>query len=57
VGAGDAFTAALIFAELKRWSLQVRAVFANQIAALVAGREGAMPKLAAEFADEMSRFR
>jgi fructokinase len=56
VGAGDAFTAALIFGHLRQWSLQVRAIFANQIAALVAGREGAMPKLAAEFAAEMSRF-
>ena len=56
VGAGDAFTAALIFGQLRKWSLPVKADFANQIAALVAAREGAMPKLAAEFAREMARF-
>lgn len=56
VGAGDAFTAALIFGQLRNWSLPVKADFANQIAALVAAREGAMPKLAAEFASEMARF-
>lgn len=56
VGAGDAFTAGLIYGQLRNWSLKVKAVFANQIAALVAGREGAMPRLAAEFAEEMDRF-
>ena len=57
VGAGDAFTAGLIYGHLRNWSLKVRAIFANQIAALVAGRAGAMPELAAEFAEEMDRFR
>jgi len=57
VGAGDAFTAGLIYGHLRNWSLKLRAIFANQIAALVAGRAGAMPELAAEFAEEMDRFR
>jgi fructokinase len=56
VGAGDAFTAALIYAQLKNWSLQVKATFANQIASLVAGEGGAMPDLSDEFAREVNRF-
>ena len=57
VGAGDAFTAGLICGELHHWSLKVKAEFANQIAALVASREGAMPKLDAEFAETVARYR
>ena len=45
VGAGDAFTAALITAQLRQWPLAESAWFANQIGALVAGRDGAMPDL------------
>jgi fructokinase len=56
VGAGDAFTAALIYARLRGWSLQVLATFANEIGALVAGRAGAMPSMQTEFADAVERF-
>ena len=45
VGAGDAFTAALISAQLRGWPLPESAWFANQIGALVAGCDGAMPDL------------
>jgi len=45
VGAGDAFTAALITAQLRQWPLAESAWFANQFGALVAGRDGAMPDL------------
>jgi fructokinase len=48
VGAGDAFTAALIFARLQGWDLSKTAEFANRYAALVASRPGAMPSLADE---------
>lgn len=50
VGAGDAFTAALIHGRLQGWSLEAQAAFANQIGALVASRAGAMPALRREFA-------
>jgi fructokinase len=49
VGAGDAFTAALIFARLRAWPLQAQASFANAVGALVASRPGAMPVLVHEF--------
>ncbi|UCD28675.1 MAG: carbohydrate kinase [Planctomycetota bacterium] len=49
VGAGDAFTAALISARLRDWSLKTTADFANRVGALVAGQSGAMPPLADEF--------
>ncbi len=48
VGAGDAFTAALIAAQLRGWSLNSTAEFANRVGALVASRPGAMPVIAAE---------
>jgi fructokinase len=48
VGAGDAFTAALIASQLRRWPLAASAWFANQVGALVAGRAGAMPDLGEE---------
>lgn len=51
VGAGDAFTAALISARLRRWPLGLSARFANRVGALVAGRPGATPCLAGEFAE------
>ena len=50
VGAGDAFTAGLIFARLRGWPLASQATFTNQIGALVASRPGAMPVLRDEFA-------
>lgn len=49
VGAGDAFTAALVSARLRGWTLGATAWFANHVGALVAGREGAMPDLEEEF--------
>lgn len=56
VGAGDAFTAALIHARLHRWPLMAQASFANEVGALVASRPGAMPPLRAEFAQLAARF-
>jgi len=50
VGAGDAFTAALIWGQLHRWPLDRQASFANAVGALVASRPGAMPALREEFA-------
>lgn len=52
VGAGDAFTAALIAARLRGWSLEAQAGFANAVGALVASRPGAMPVLG----DEIERL-
>jgi fructokinase len=49
VGAGDAFTAALIFALLNGWPLPSAGRFANAVGGLVTTRPGAMPPLAAEF--------
>jgi fructokinase len=49
VGAGDAFTAALIHARLSRWTLERSARLANAVGALVASRRGAMPVLRPEF--------
>ena len=56
VGAGDAFTAALIVARLKGWSLRDSAEFANQVGALVASRRGAMPVLVDEYNDLLTAF-
>ncbi|HUU97278.1 MAG TPA: PfkB family carbohydrate kinase [Phycisphaerae bacterium] len=55
VGAGDAFTAALICARLRGWGLQRAARFANEVGALVAARAGAMPALQAELADLVAK--
>ena len=55
VGAGDAFTAALICARLRGWGLQRAARFANEVGALVAARAGAMPALPAELADLVAK--
>ena len=49
VGAGDAFTAALIVTQLEGWPLQLAAEFANHVGGLVASRRGAMPELRAEY--------
>ncbi|NMC19050.1 MAG: carbohydrate kinase [Thermogutta sp.] len=43
VGAGDAFTAAWVFARLRGQPLHRQAQFANRVGALVASRPGAMP--------------
>ncbi len=56
VGAGDAFTAALIYGRLHGWRLEAQAAFANQVGALVAGRPGAMPPLRVEFAELAEEF-
>jgi len=45
VGAGDAFTAALISGVLRGWPLPRTARFANELGALVARSPGAMPAL------------
>ena len=50
VGAGDAFTAALIAARLRGWSLRRTARLANDVGGTVASRRGAMPDLEREFA-------
>jgi fructokinase len=49
VGAGDAFTAALISARLRGWPLTACARFANEIGGLVASHHGAMPRLRDSF--------
>ena len=56
VGAGDAFTAALIVSRLRRWPLDAQAAFANRVGALVASRPGAMPILREEFAALTAQF-
>ena len=43
VGAGDAFTAAIIFGFLQSWPLMKTLDLANRFGSLVAGRPGAMP--------------
>ncbi|MEX0937525.1 MAG: carbohydrate kinase [Pirellulales bacterium] len=48
VGAGDAFTSALIYTLIQRWPLHTAAEFANHVAARVASRAGAMPDLGKE---------
>ena len=54
VGAGDAFTAALISARIAGWDLPRTARFASGVAALVVARSGAMPALHAEY-DELRK--
>ena len=49
VGAGDAFTAALISRRLLGWGWEQAALFANRIGGLVASQPGAMPVLKQEF--------
>jgi fructokinase len=49
VGAGDAFTAALISRRLLGWPWEQAALFANRVGGLVASKSGAMPILHAEF--------
>lgn len=45
VGAGDSFSAGLIYGLLQGWSLGQTARFANGLAGVVASRSGAMPEL------------
>jgi fructokinase len=56
VGSGDAFSAALISAELRGWPLRRAAAFANAVGALVASRPGAMPDLREEYAALVTKF-
>jgi fructokinase len=56
VGAGDAFSAALIIATLRNWPLQNTGELANRVGALVASRPGAMPDLRAEFTALLSEL-
>jgi fructokinase len=48
VGAGDAFTAGIVYGQLQKWSTIKTLDFANQFGTLVAGRHGAMPLLTDE---------
>ena len=43
VGAGDAFSAALLHGLVSKWPVATLARFANRVGALVAGRHGAIP--------------
>lgn len=52
VGAGDAFTAAMIHGLLQGWPLNRIARFANRVGGVVAGKEGAMPTLGDEILKE-----
>jgi fructokinase len=56
VGAGDAFTAGLISGRLRGWSLERCARLANELGALVASREGAMPDLRADLEALLARL-
>lgn len=44
VGAGDAFSAALMYGLTMKWNLHRLAAFANRVGALVASRHGAVPQ-------------
>lgn len=57
VGAGDAFTAALIYGRLQGWTPDKAASFATRCGALVAERPGAMPPLRDEFAALAAEYR
>jgi fructokinase len=56
VGAGDAFTAAMISGLLRGWPLDKVAGFANELGALVARSPGAMPALDHELAEMLAIF-
>jgi len=56
VGAGDAFTAALIYSRLRGWPKEKGAAFAARCGAMVAERPGAMPPLREEFAALAAQF-
>ena len=56
VGAGDAFTEALLVSQLECWPLVSSARFANQVGALVASKPGAMPVHCDEFAELKTKF-
>jgi fructokinase len=55
VGAGDAFTAALITARLRGFTLEDAGRLANDVGALVAQRHGAMPESRVRFAELLAK--
>lgn len=57
VGAGDAFTAALIWSRFANWPLEKSLQLANRLGALVASRPGAMPVLKSEIGALLSHGR
>lgn len=57
VGAGDAFTAGLIYATLREWPIHAASRFANRVGALVASRSGGMPELRQEFVRLIAEFK
>ncbi|QDU61800.1 putative sugar kinase YdjH [Planctomycetes bacterium Pan216] len=56
VGAGDAFTAALIVKRVQGWPVESAATFANEIGGLVASHAGAMPDLRNQLADLKAKY-
>jgi fructokinase len=56
VGAGDAFSAGLIFGLLNRYPLTDAGRLANRVGGLVASRSGAMPELRGEFQTLIAKF-
>jgi fructokinase len=56
VGAGDAFTAALISGILRQWPLKSAASFANEVGTLMVTRPGAMPGVAEDLEELTARF-
>ena len=56
VGAGDAFTAGLIYGLVHGWPARRCAAFANRVGGLVASRPGGMPDLRREFASLTEEF-
>ncbi|MGQ9606010.1 MAG: carbohydrate kinase family protein [Thermogutta sp.] len=56
VGAGDAFTAAWVFARLRGRTLAEQARFANRVGALIASRPGGMPVVKNELRDLTNEF-
>ncbi len=56
VGAGDAFTAGVIYGQLRDWPLSKTLDLANHFGSLVAGRPGAMPPLRDELEELKSKL-
>lgn len=57
VGAGDAFTAALIYGWVSKWPLKAIGRLANEVGAAVASQPGAMPACRDEFSEIISNIR
>jgi fructokinase len=51
VGAGDAFTAAIVYGELEGWRLEKTVDLANHFGSTVAARQGAMPSIQDELSE------